>query len=122
MGFFLCEFFMNQILMSWKHLVYQYIFTGFYALVTLVWQRSTGDAVIFPNILDWNSGDLFNECILWFIYFTIVQTVWFSIILLLHYLKSLYCCRRSVDIITYAEVDPAEITALRKGDSYSKVA
>ena len=38
----------NQLLLEWKHLVYQYLFTMFYMVVTALWQVSTGDAVIFP--------------------------------------------------------------------------
>ena len=32
------EFFQNQLLMSWRHILYQYIFTAFYALITFTWQ------------------------------------------------------------------------------------
>lgn len=74
------EMFMNQLLMTWKHIVYQYFFTAFYMVVTAIWQVATGNAVIFPKKLDWicstrtgNSSDcLFSQCILWFIYFIIV--------------------------------------------------
>ena len=31
------EFFQNQLLISWKHIVYQYMFTGFYAGTTAIW-------------------------------------------------------------------------------------
>ena len=47
------EIVQNQILLEWKHLVYQYLFTIFYMLVTALWQVGTGDAVIFPETLDW---------------------------------------------------------------------
>lgn len=109
--FYAFEFFQNQLLISWKHLIYQYLFTAFYAATTFMWQVVTGNAVIYPRHLDWicasRAGEpedcLFNECILWFIYFMIVQTGCFSLVLLLHYLKSKYCCKRSVAIITYKD-------------------
>ena len=31
------EFFQNQLLISWRHIIYQYIFTAFYALITYTW-------------------------------------------------------------------------------------
>lgn len=107
--FFAIEFFLNQILISWKHIVYQYVFTLCYAVITASWQTLTGDAVIFPKTLDWicasreggAEGCIFNECIMWFIVFILVQTGCFSLVLLLHFLKSKYCCRQSVPIITY---------------------
>ena len=43
----------NQLLLEWRHLVYQYLFTMFYMVVTALWQVGTGDAVIFPKTLDW---------------------------------------------------------------------
>lgn len=100
-GFFLVELCMNQLLLSWKQLPLQYIFTVLYALITALWQLSTGDAVIFPGKLDWNSDDLFNDCILWFLYFMVAQTGCFSVVLLAHYIKSKFCCKLSVPIIAY---------------------
>ena len=35
--FIFIEFMQNQLLLEWKHLIYQYIFTGGYALVTMLW-------------------------------------------------------------------------------------
>lgn len=109
--FFVIEFFLNQLLITWKHLVYQYLFTLFYALVTLIWQVSTKDAVIFPNSLDWicasrdynatNPGCLFDQCILWFLVFMGVQTGCFTALVLFHYAKSKFCCRRSHSIVTF---------------------
>lgn len=99
-SFAIIEFCMNQVLMNWKHIAFQYIFTAFYALMTLIWQQATKPAVIFPGVLDWTTdGSLFDDCILWFIVFAGVQTGCFSLLLLLHYTKSRYCCRRSVPII-----------------------
>ena len=103
------EFFMNQILISWKHIVYQYLFTMLYAAITAAWQNITHEAVIFPKTLDWicasregaEGGCIFTECILWFIYFMIVQTGSYSLILYMHYLKSKYCFKQSVKIKTY---------------------
>ena len=93
--FYFIEFFLNQIVLSWKHIVYQYLFTVLYGVVTAAWQHLTGNAVIFPGSLDWicslragaSSDCLFNECILWFIIFMAVQTVSYSVILYLHFLK-----------------------------------
>ena len=67
--------------MQWKNIVYQYIFTMIYALITALWQVGTEDAVIFPKKLDWvcasetrtwnvdNQNCLFEQCILWFMIF-----------------------------------------------------
>lgn len=87
------------------------MFTIVYAATTAIWQVVTGDAVVYPGALDWicekrdgaASGCLFNECILWFIYFMLVQTGCFSFVLMCHYLKSKYCCKRAVPIITYQQ-------------------
>ena len=68
----LAELSLNQLLISWKQLPLQYFFTFFYALVTLMWQKFTTDAVIFPGKLDWNSKDLWSECFLWFSVFAVV--------------------------------------------------
>ena len=110
---------MNQLMLTWKHIVYQYIFTVFYAMVTAIWQISTNDAIIFPELLDWVcksrtevEGCLSAHCLLWFFYFAIVQTCCFSVILFLHYLKSKYCCRRSVDIITYEETQASQLGSI----------
>jgi len=114
-GFLVIEFMQNQLLLVWKHLIYQYIFTAFYALVTLLWQTGTGSAVIFPDSLDWicgwesdatgptrepNTGGscLFSDCFLWFGVFMLVQTGCFAALLLLHYAKSKFCCRRPVQL------------------------
>ena len=35
--FYFIEFFLNQILISWKHIVYQYLFTVLYGVVTAAW-------------------------------------------------------------------------------------
>ena len=35
--FQIIELFNNQLILEWKHLVYQYIFTGGYALITMGW-------------------------------------------------------------------------------------
>ena len=107
--FYLLEFFLNQILISWKHIVYQYLFTLCYAGITAAWQSITGTAVIYPKTLDWicatreggTEDCLFSECILWFIYFMVVQSGCYSLVLLMHYLKSKYCCVRSVTIVTH---------------------
>ena len=40
-------------MMQWKNLAHQYLFTLFYMLVTAAWQFGTGDAVLFPEALDW---------------------------------------------------------------------
>lgn len=93
--------------MIWKHIVYQYLFTAAYMLMTAIWQFSTGDAVIFPDRLDWicstrasdpPSNCLFSQCILWFIYFVIVQSACFALLLLIHHVKAEYCCRKSREI------------------------
>ena len=121
----LIEFFLNQLLMTWRHILYQFIFTIFFALVTMLWQVSTGDATIFPGALDWvcasreggEDGCIFDECILWFIVFIGVQSGCYSLILFLHYLKTRFCCKRSVPIKTYSEIAPGQlsnITAQRK--------
>ena len=121
---------MNQLLMSWKHLVWQFLFTGVYAGITAVWQTSTSTAIIFPGSLDWicasregaSEGCLFSECGLWFIYFAVVQSICYSVVLLLNYLKAKFCCRRSVTIQTYNAMsieDFGHITAHRDTD-YNK--
>ena len=123
----LVEFFLNQILFTWRHIIYQFIFTGLYALITMIWQVSTGDATIFPGKLDWvcsardgadaEGSCLFSECFLWFIVFLVVQSGCYSLILFLHYLKTRFCCKRSVAIKTYSEIDQSalgQITAERK--------
>ena len=43
----------NQLMLVWKQISYQYIFTIFYMIVTAIWQIATQDAVIFPESLDW---------------------------------------------------------------------
>ena len=43
----------NQLMLVWKQISYQYIFTIFYMIVTAVWQFATQDAIIFPKRLDW---------------------------------------------------------------------
>ena len=99
--FFIFEFLQNQILISWKSIVWQYVFTAFYACVTACWQMVTGDAVIYPGALDWicatregaSPDCMTSECIMWFIYFMLIQTGCFSLVLFMHYLKSKYCCR-----------------------------
>ena len=35
--FYFIEFFLNQILISWKHIVYQYLFTTLYGGITAAW-------------------------------------------------------------------------------------
>lgn len=109
--------------MTWKHIVFQYMFTLFYMVVTAIWQISTGDAVIFPERLDWicatRPGDppsdcLFSQCILWFLYFVLVQTGCFVTLHLTHFVKSKYCCRKSLDIPTYSEVDTDKLGAVSK--------
>ena len=35
--FYFIEFFLNQILISWKHIVYQYLFTTLYGVITASW-------------------------------------------------------------------------------------
>ena len=47
------EMFLNQIILRWRHMIFQFIFCIGYALITLLWQAGTGIAVIFPNKLDW---------------------------------------------------------------------
>jgi len=115
-GFFLVELCFNQILISWKQLPLQYLFTVAYAMVTAAWQVSTGDAVIYPGRLDWNSADLFNDCILWFIYFSILQTICFAFVLLLHYVKSKFCCKVSVPIIAFQENEAKDLGSLTKNE------
>jgi len=109
---FVVELFFNQLLISWKQLPMQYIFTFGYAVMTLSFQKFTGNAVIFPKRLDWNSDNLFSECILWFIVFILVQTGCFSLVLLIHFLKSKFCCKRSVEIVTFREIDAKDMGAL----------
>ena len=107
--FFLVEFFLNQILISWKHIVYQYLFTAFYAGITALWQVVTKNAVIFPKALDWICATrdgapddcIVSQCIVWFVIFMAVQTAMYSLVLLMHYLKSKYSCKQSVPIVTY---------------------
>ena len=107
--FFLLEFFLNQILISWKHIVYQYLFTALYAGITALWQVVTKNAIIYPESLDWicatregaSDNCIFSQCIAWFLIFMTVQTGMFSLVLMMHYLKSKYCCKQSVAIETY---------------------
>ena len=85
--------------------MYQYIFTVCYALITAVWQFGTGDAVIFPRRLDWicktrnyNADDpncIFSQCFVWFFVFLAIQTTSFTTLLLVHYGKAKFICRRS---------------------------
>ena len=120
--FALFEFMLNQLLMTWKHIVYQYIFTALYAVVTAIWQVSTQDAVIFPHKLDWicasRAGNppncIFDQCILWFIIFMLVQSGCFSLLLFLHYLKAKFCCKRSVPIVTYQQDTISSLGGLAK--------
>ena len=104
----------NQLLLEWRHLVYQYLFTMFYMVVTALWQVGTGDAVIFPETLDWicatrtepdddskliNDPDcLWSQCISWFLIFAVVQTACYISILLIHYGKAKFCCRHSIPL------------------------
>ena len=55
--FAVIEFFSNQMMMQWKNIAHQYLFTLFYMLVTAAWQFGTGDAVLFPKALDWICHD-----------------------------------------------------------------
>ena len=111
-AFFLVELFLNQLLISWKQLVLQYFFTIFYAVATAMWQLGTGNAVIFPDRLDWNSSDLFNECFLWFLCFMLVQTGCFAFVLLIHYLKAKFVCKVSVPVIAFTENDAKDLGSL----------
>ena len=78
--FYLLEFMMNQLLMSWKNIAYQYVFTLVYAAITATWQIVTSNAVIFPQRLDWicdsrpgaSADCLFSECFAWFLWFMLI--------------------------------------------------
>lgn len=108
-------------LISWKQLPLQYFFTMFYAIVTLMWQKFTGNAVIFPKRLDWNASDaIFDQCILWFIVFALVQTGCFAFVLLFSYLSSKFCCKKSVEIVTFREVDTQRMGSLKGHSDLNK--
>ncbi len=111
----LVEMTMNQIKISWKQLVHQYFFTAFYAFATALWQISTGDAVIFPDKIEWvNYEDIFSNCIEWFLCFAGVQTIAYSLVLLLHHCKADYCCKKSVPIVTYNENKVSDLGSLSR--------
>ena len=71
--------------------------------MTLLFQKFTGDAVIFPKRLDWNGSELFDEVFVWFLSFAAVQTGSFAFILLIHFLKSKFVCKQSVEIHAFDE-------------------
>jgi len=71
--------------------------------MTLLFQKFTGDAVIFPGRLDWNGSDIFSEVVVWFLSFAAVQTGSFAFILLVHFLKSKFVCKQSVEIEAFSE-------------------
>ena len=108
--FLLIELFHNQILIPWKHLAYQYIFTIIYAIATLLTQLASKNHV-FPGKLDWicderigaEEGCIVESCLLWFAYFALLQTGCFTFVLTLHHLKTKYCCRRSIPITYYPQ-------------------
>ena len=119
--FFFFEMCQNQLMMSWRHIWYQYIFTAVYALATGLYQISQGDTVIFPRTLDWLcesragavEGCLVNECLLWFVYFIIVQTGCFALILVMHYLKAKFICKKNIKIEMQSTVELQSLTASR---------
>ena len=95
-GCIFVELFCNQLWISWKQLPLQYLFTCFYALATLMYQKfSSGTCIIFPDKLDWNANveDIFSNCIAWFLVFAAVQTGSFVLILGIHNLKSQFICK-----------------------------
>ena len=112
--FVVIETMQNQLLLEWKHLVYQYLFTLYYMIVTMIWQVSTSDAVIFPQTLDWicasrtvsedddtplyDPSCIWSQCYRWFLVFMLVQTICYISILLIHYGKAKFCCRHSVPL------------------------
>ncbi len=85
-----------------------------------MWQISTGDAVIFPGKLEWtdvndtDSWNIFSNCIQWFLCFAGVQTLAYSVVLLLHHCKANYCCKKSVPIVTYNENKVSDLGSLSR--------
>ena len=69
--------------------------------------------MIFPGKLDWNSNDLWGECFFWFFIFLVAQTVCFSFVLLVEYLTSKFCCKQSVEIVTFRELDAKRLGSLK---------
>ena len=119
MLFLLIELCQNQILIPWKHLAYQYLFTVFYAIATVCCQFAS-KGHIFPGKLDWicdervggSEGCIVESCLLWFVYFAVLQTGCFAVVLTIHHLKTKYCCKRSVAITYYSQYSTTELGSL----------